>query len=123
MKQHFNYGCSTMRLGKGWISGWVIKHLTKLKMYDTYTFAHALGEVNRSCDEVSKKSTFLRRPFPTLNGAFGELQRADGLEKDYILNKYIVVDAMIKFRLLTHLPMQSARSIGAVIRSPRNPRS
>ena len=80
-----------MRFGKGWISGWVIKHLTMLKMYDTYTFAHALGEVNRSCDEVSKKSTFLRRPFPTLNGAFGELQRADGLEKDYILNKYIVV--------------------------------
>ena len=82
-----------------------------------------MGKVNRSCDKVSEKSTFLRRPFATLNGAFGELQRADGLEKDYILNKYIVVDAMIKFRLLTHLPMQSARSIGAVIRSPRNPRS
>ena len=74
-----------MRLGKGWISGWVIKHLTMLKMYDTYTFAHALGEVNRSCDEVSKKSTFLRRPFATLNRAFGELQWADRLEKKYYI--------------------------------------
>ena len=57
---------------------------------DTYAFAHALGEVNGSHDKVSKKSTALFRPFrlfSALDGALGKLQRADGLDKDYILNK------------------------------------
>ena len=57
---------------------------------DTYTFAHALGEVNRSHDKVSKKSTALFRPFrpfSAIDGTFGKLQWADGLDKDYILKK------------------------------------
>ena len=61
---------------------------------DTYAFAHALGEVNGSHDKVSKKSTALFRPFrpfSAIDGTFGKLQWADGLDKDYILNKNLVI--------------------------------
>ena len=43
---------------------------------DTYAFAHALGEVNRSHDKVSKKAAVLFRPFrpfSALDGALGKL--------------------------------------------------
>merc|ERR1712130_663795 len=42
------------------------------------TFANALGQVNRSCNKISKQSTLLRRSFAALHRAFGELKRSDG---------------------------------------------
>ena len=72
-------------------------------MKDTYTFAHALGQVNGFCYEVTKKSTFLR-PFGALNRAFGKLQWVNRLYKDYILSKDIAVIKQSNVRYLHIFP-------------------